>query len=60
MFLSRTMQVAERDYKRTIDYSKISNKIETIPIKYYRKVWTDHENLKYFREPYKLNRQQAR
>ena len=24
------------------------------------KVWTDHENLKYFREPHKLNRQQAR
>ena len=23
-------------------------------------VWTDHENLKYFREPHKLNRQQAR
>jgi len=22
-------------------------------------VWTDHENLKYFREPHKLNRQQA-
>ena len=23
-------------------------------------VWTDHENLKYFREPQKLNGQQAR
>ena len=23
-------------------------------------IWTDHENLKYFQEPYKLNRQQAR
>ena len=23
-------------------------------------VWTDHENLKYFREPYKLNGRQAR
>jgi len=23
-------------------------------------VWTDHENLKYFREPHKLNRRQAR
>ena len=23
------------------------------------KVWIDHENLKYFREPHKLNRQQA-
>ena len=22
-------------------------------------VWTDHENLKYFREPHKLNEQQA-
>jgi len=24
------------------------------------KIWTDHENLKYFQEPYKLNRRQAR
>ena len=24
------------------------------------KVWTDHENLKYFREPHKLNRKQVR
>ena len=24
------------------------------------KIWMDHKNLKYFREPYKLNRQQAR
>ena len=24
------------------------------------KVWTDHENLKYFREPHKLNGQQVR
>jgi len=24
------------------------------------KIWTDHENLKYFREPHKLNGQQAR
>ena len=23
-------------------------------------IWTDHENLKYFREPHKLNGQQAR
>jgi len=23
-------------------------------------IWTDHKNLKYFREPHKLNRQQAR
>jgi len=23
-------------------------------------IWTDHENLKYFREPHKLNRRQAR
>ena len=23
-------------------------------------IWTDHENLKYFREPHKLNIQQAR
>jgi len=24
------------------------------------KVWVDHENLKYFQEPHKLNRQQVR
>jgi len=24
------------------------------------KVWTDHENLKYFRKPHKLNEQQVR
>ena len=23
-------------------------------------IWTDHENLKYFQEPYNLNRRQAR
>ena len=23
-------------------------------------IWTDHKNLEYFREPHKLNRQQAR
>ena len=37
-FLSRIMQLAERNYE----------------------IWTDHENLKYFREPHKLNRWQAR
>ena len=31
-----------------------------LDVKEFFEVWTDHENLKYFREPYKLNGQQAR
>jgi len=36
--------------------------METILVGHHREieVWTDHENLKYFRELHKLNRQQAR
>ena len=60
------MQPAERNYKI---YDKellaivealtkwrqyLLNALETF------KIWTDHENLKYFQEPYKLNGRQAR
>ena len=66
VFLSRTMQPAERNYKI---YDKellvivealtkwrqyLLDTLETFEI------WTDHENLKYFQEPHKLNRRQAR
>ena len=65
-FLSRTMQPAERNYEI---YDKellaivealtkwrqyLLNILETF------KIWTDHENLKYFWEPHKLNGRQAR
>jgi len=65
-FLLRTMQPAERNYEI---YNKellaivealtkwkqyLLNALETF------KIWMDHENLKYFWEPHKLNRRQAR
>ena len=65
-FLSRTMQPAERNYKiydkELLAIVEALNKwrqylldaLETFEI------WMDHENLKYFREPHKLNRRQAR
>ena len=65
-FLSRTMQPAERNYK--IYNKKLLAIVEAL-IKWKQylldaaekfKVWTDHENLKYFREFHKLNRWQAR
>ena len=64
-FLSRTMQPAEKNYQI---YNKELLAIVEALTKWRQylldttkkfKVWTDHENLKYFREPYKLNRQQA-
>ena len=66
VFLSRTMQPAERNYKI---YNKellaivealtkckqyLLDTLETLEI------WTNHENLKYFRKPHKLNGRQAR
>ena len=61
-FLLRTIQAAERNYK-------IYNKELLVIVKALKKwkqylldtiekfeVWMDYENLKYFREPYKLNR----
>ena len=60
-FLSRTMQPAERNYE--IYDKKLLAIVEALA-KWRQylldaaepfEVWTDHENLKYFREPHKLN-----
>ena len=60
-FLSRTMQPVERNYEI---YNKELLVIVEALIKWRQylldakepfEVWTDHENLKYFREPHKLN-----
>ena len=65
-FLLRTMQLAEWNYK--IYDKKLLAIIEALA-KWRQylldaaetfEIWTDHENLKYFQEPYKLNEQQAR
>jgi len=65
-FLSRTMQPAERNYK--IYNKELLAIVETLT-KWRQylldaaetfKIWMDHENLKYFQEPHKLNRRQAR
>ena len=61
-FLSRTMQLAERNYEI---YNKELLAIVEALTKWRQylldakkpfEVWTDHESLKYFREPHKLNR----
>ena len=66
VFLSRTMQQAERNYEI---YDKELLAIVEALAKWRQyllnamepfEIWTDHENLKYFREPHKLNRRQAR
>jgi len=65
-FLSRTMLPVERNYKI---YDKELLAIVEVLDKWRQylldavekfKVWTDHENLKYFKEPHKLNGRQAR
>ena len=65
-FLSRTIQPAERNYEI---YDKELLVIVEALTKWRQylldtrepfEVWTDHENLKYFREPHKLNGRQAR
>ena len=65
-FLSRTMQPAEQNYKI---YDKELLAIVEALAKWRQylldtkepfEVWTDHENLKYFRKPHKLNGRQAR
>ena len=62
-FLSRTMQLAEQNYKI---YDKELLAIVEALAKWRQylldakkpfEVWTDHKNLKYFREPHKLNGQ---
>ena len=66
VFLSRTIQPVERNYEI---YDKEVLAIVEALMKWKQyllntlepfKIWTDHKNLKYFREPHKLNRQQAR
>ena len=65
-FLSRTMQPAERNYeiynKKLLAIVKALTKWKQYLLDTMEKfeVWTDHGNLKYFREPHKLNRRQAR
>ena len=64
--LSRTMQPAERNYK--IYNKKLLAIVETLTKQRQYlldttekfKVWTDYENLKYFRESHKLNGRQVR
>ena len=60
-FLSRTMQPAERNYKI---YDKELLVIIEALMKWRQylldaikpfEIWTDHENLKYFKKPHKLN-----
>ena len=61
MFLSRTILPAERNYeiydKELLAIVKALNKWQQYLLDAIKKfeVWTDHENLKYFKEPYKLN-----
>ena len=65
-FLSRTMQLVERDYE--IYNKKLLAIVEALTkwrqylldMMELFEIWIDHENLKYFREPHKLNRRQAR
>ena len=66
VFLSRTMQLVEQNYKI---YDKELLAIVKALAKWRQylldametfEVWIDHKNLKYFQEPHKLNRRQAR
>jgi len=60
------MQIAERNYK--IYNKELLGIVEALTkwrqylldVTEKSKVWTDHENFKYFRELYKLNGQQTR
>jgi len=66
VFLSRTIQPAEQNYKI---YNKELLAMAEALAKWRQylldaaetfEIWMDHENLKYFREPHKLNRRQTR
>jgi len=66
VFLSRTIQPAERNYEI---YNKELLAIVEALAKWRQylldtaetfEIWMDHKNLKYFREPHKLNRRQTR
>jgi len=60
-FLSRTMQLAERNYeiydKELLAIVEALTKWRQylLDITEQFEIWIDHENLKYFREPHKLN-----
>ena len=60
-FLSRTMSSAERNYKiydkELLAIVEALDKWRQYLLDMVKKfeVWTDHENLKYFKEPHKLN-----
>ena len=64
-FLSRTMQPAEQNYeiydKELLAIVKALTKWRQYLLDARKpfEVWMDHENLKYFKEPHKLNGQQA-
>ena len=65
-FLLRTMQPVERNYE--IYNKKLLAIVEALSkwrqyllnMRELFEIWTDHKNLKYFREPHKLNGRQAR
>ena len=65
-FLLRTMQPVEQNYeiydKKLLAIVEALTKWRQYLLDVAKpfEVWTDHENLKYFREPHKLNGQQAR
>jgi len=60
-FLSRTMSSVERNYKiydkELLAIVEVLDKWQQYLLDTVEKfeVWTDHENLKYFKEPHKLN-----
>jgi len=64
-FLSRTMQPAERNYEiydkelLTIVEALTKWRQYLLDTREPFEVWTDHENLKYFRKPHKLNGRQV-
>ena len=65
-FLLRTMQPVERNYE--IYNKELLAIVEALSkwrqyllnVRELFEIWTDHKNLNYFREPHKLNGQQAR
>ena len=65
-FLSRTIQPAKRNYeiydKELLEIVEALTKWRQYLLNAMElfEIWTDHENLKYFKEPHKLNGQQAR
>ena len=61
-FLSRTMQPAKRNYEiydkelLAIVEALAKQRQYLLDAAKAFEIWTDHENLKYFQEPHKLNR----